>query len=49
MKVEGDLTLLRVYIRNTDKHGWFGPPTAEALLERARAQGLVLLRRFPCL
>jgi PII-like signaling protein len=47
MKVESEQTLLRVYLRNTDKQGWLGQPTAEALVEEARKQklaGAVLLR-----
>jgi PII-like signaling protein len=36
MKLAGEQTLLRVYLRNTDKHGWFSPPAAEVLVERAR-------------
>jgi PII-like signaling protein len=40
MKLEGEQTLLRVYLRNTDKHGWFSPPAAELLVERARSQDL---------
>src|ERR1700722_3571205 len=47
MKSESEQTLLRVYLRNTDKQGWLGQPTAEALVEEARAQklaGAVLLR-----
>jgi uncharacterized protein len=47
MKVESEQTLLRVYLRNTDKQGWLGLPTAEALVEEARKQrmaGAVLLR-----
>ena len=33
-------TLLRVYLRNTDKQGWFSPPAAETLVQRARRDGL---------
>jgi PII-like signaling protein len=47
MKTEAEQTLLRVYLRNTDKQGWLGRPTAEALIEEARTQKLaggVLLR-----
>lgn len=47
MKAELEQTLLRVYLRNTDKQGWLGQPTAEALIEEARTQRLaggVLLR-----
>jgi PII-like signaling protein len=40
MKLEGEQVLLRVYLRNTDKHGWFSPPAAEELVTRARRQGL---------
>jgi PII-like signaling protein len=40
MKLEGEQTLLRVYLRNTDKAGWFSPPAAETLVERARREGL---------
>ena len=40
MKLEGEQTLLRVYLRNTDKHGWFSPPVAELLVARARSQDL---------
>jgi PII-like signaling protein len=40
MKLEGESTLLRVYLRNTDKHGWFSPPAAEALVAAAQRQGL---------
>jgi PII-like signaling protein len=48
-KLEGEQTLLRVYLRNTDKHGWFSPPAAEALVQRARRDGLAgctVLRGF---
>jgi PII-like signaling protein len=38
MKLEGEQVLLRVHLRNTDKHGWGS--AADALLERARAEGL---------
>ncbi|MFN4261760.1 MAG: DUF190 domain-containing protein [Gemmataceae bacterium] len=38
MKLEGEQTLLRVHLRNTDKSGWRS--AAEALVEQARAQGL---------
>ena len=31
---------LRVYLRNTDKQGWFAPPAAESLVQRARRDGL---------
>jgi uncharacterized protein len=40
MRLEGEQTLLRVYLRNTDKHGWFSAPAAEALVQRAKAEGL---------
>lgn len=40
MKLEGEQTLLRVYLRNTDKQGWFSPPAAESLTQRARRDGL---------
>jgi PII-like signaling protein len=40
MKLEGEQTLLRVYLRNTDKHGWFSAPAVEALVERGKNQGL---------
>jgi PII-like signaling protein len=40
MKLEGEQTLLRVYLRNTDKQGWFAPPAAETLVQRARHDGL---------
>jgi uncharacterized protein len=49
MKLEGEQTLLRVYLRNTDRHGWFSPPAAEALVLRARKDGLAgatVLRGF---
>src|SRR5258706_1603099 len=47
MKAELEQTLLRVYLRNTDKQGWLGQSTGEALIEEARTQRLaggVLLR-----
>src|SRR5262245_58152959 len=40
MKLEGEQTLLRVYLRNTDKHGWFSPPAADVLVQRARRDGM---------
>ncbi len=40
MKLEGEQTLLRVYLRNTDKHGWFSAPAAETLVRKAKANGL---------
>lgn len=38
MKSEGEQTLLRVYVRNTDKHGWSS--VDDALVERAKAKQL---------
>lgn len=38
MKLEGEQTLLRIYLRNTDKSGWAS--AADTLVERARAEGL---------
>ena len=35
MKLEGEQVLLRVYLRNTDKAGWFSPPAAVSLVQRA--------------
>lgn len=49
MRMEGELTLLRVCLRNTDKHGWFSAPAAEELVERARQaklSGATVLRGF---
>jgi PII-like signaling protein len=49
MKLEGEQVLLRVHLRNTDKLGWFSPPAAEALVQRARSAGLAgatVLRGF---
>lgn len=49
MKLEGEQTLLRVYLRNTDRHGWFAAPAAETLVARARSEGLAgatVLRGF---
>jgi len=40
MKLQGEQTLLRVYLRNTDKHGWFSAPAAETLVKKARGMGL---------
>ncbi len=40
MRLEGEQTLLRVYLRNTDKQGRFSAPAAETLVERATATGL---------
>jgi PII-like signaling protein len=48
MKLEGEQTLLRVYLRNTDKFGWWRS-AADALVSRARHDGLAgatLLRGF---
>lgn len=45
MKLEGEQTLLRVYLRNTDKYGL--QTAAEAIVERAKKEGLsgaILLR-----
>lgn len=38
MKFEGEQVLLRVLLRNTDKHGW--QTAAEAVVERAKKAGL---------
>ncbi len=38
MKLEGEQTLLRVYLRNTDKYGWSAADSA--LIERAKKKGL---------
>jgi PII-like signaling protein len=38
MRFEGEQTLLRVYLRNTDRSGWHN--TADAILNRALAQSL---------
>jgi PII-like signaling protein len=38
MKLEGEQTLLRIYLRNTDKYGW--STASDALVERARKKGL---------
>jgi uncharacterized protein len=38
MKLEGEQTLLRVQVRNTDKHGWSA--VSDALVERARKKHL---------
>ena len=35
MTLEGEQTLLRVDLRNTDRHGWFSPPAAEELVRGA--------------
>jgi uncharacterized protein len=40
MRLEGEQTLLRIYLRNTDRHGWFSPPAAEQLVQQARTAGL---------
>jgi PII-like signaling protein len=40
MALEGEQTLLRVHLRNTDRHGWFSPPAAEELVRRARTAGM---------
>jgi PII-like signaling protein len=40
VKLEGEQTLLRVYLRSTDKRGWFSGPAAAELVTRARAAGL---------
>ncbi len=40
MTLEGEQTLLRVVLRNTDRHGWFSPPAAEELVRRARSAGM---------
>lgn len=48
MKLEGEQTLLRVYLRNTDKYGWWRQ-AADTLVTRARSQGLAgatVLRGF---
>jgi PII-like signaling protein len=47
MKLEGEQTLLRVYLRNTDKHGWFTTPAAEALVQRAKSEGLASISTAP--
>ena len=49
MKLEGEQTLLRVYLRNTDRQSWFSAPAVESLVQRARTQGLsgaTVLRGF---
>jgi PII-like signaling protein len=49
MKLEGEQTLLRVHLRNTDKHGWFTAPAADTLVQRAKSAGLAgatVLRGF---
>ena len=48
MKLEGEQVVLRVYLRNTDKKGWFSPPAAAALVQRAMSGGIAgatVLRR----
>src|SRR5437762_3542191 len=48
MKLEGEQTLLRVYLRNTDKYGWWRL-AADTLVARARRDGLAgatVLRGF---
>ena len=40
MTLEGEQILLRVHLRNTDRHGWFSPPAAEELVQRAKAAGM---------
>ena len=39
MKLEGEQVLLRVYLRSTDKYGWWRS-AVDTLVERARARGL---------
>jgi uncharacterized protein len=49
MRLDGELTLLRVCLRNTDKHSWFSAPAAAELVQRARKEGLAgatVLRGF---
>jgi PII-like signaling protein len=38
MKLEGEQTLLRIYLRNTDKHGWSA--ASDVLVERAKKKHL---------
>lgn len=38
MKLEGEQTLLRIYLRNTDKHGWSA--ASDVLVERAKKKNL---------
>src|SRR2546421_11090125 len=48
MKLEGEQTLLRVYLRNTDKYGWWRL-AADTVVARARKEGLAgatVLRGF---
>lgn len=40
MKLEGEMTLLRVHVRSSDRHGWFSPSAVEELVMRARRQGM---------
>jgi len=40
MKLAGEQTLLRVYLRNTDKRGWFSPPAVEEIVALARRHDL---------
>jgi hypothetical protein len=35
MNLEGEQTSLRIYLRNTDRHGWFAAQAAEALVRRS--------------
>lgn len=47
MKLEGEQTLLRVHLRNTDKAGWLS--AADALVQQAHSHGLAgatVLRGF---
>ncbi len=38
MRIEGDGTLLRIFVGESDR--WHGKPLYEAIVERARAEGL---------
>jgi PII-like signaling protein len=40
MRLEGEQTSLRVYLRNTDKQGWLSAPAAETLVQRAKSLGM---------
>jgi PII-like signaling protein len=40
MRLEGEQTLLRIHLRNTDRQGWFSGPAAETLVRRAKSRGL---------
>ena len=40
MKLEGEQTLLRVFLKNTDKFSWWST-VADTLLKRAIRRGLV--------